>query len=1008
MTETARRLPDLERAGDRIYRLDIVPPTGVDEATRDSLVSAVSTGFINRRNQSGESFRPSIVYNNTQTGTSVLDTLIEKFEQLGPGDSFDMAIAFINQGGLDQLLLTFDLMARRGVHGRLITGTYLSFTDPQALRTLLLYPDIDVRVYNDTEYKQGGLHAKGYAFRHGGTVDLIVGSSNITERALQANMEWNLAVSSAADGDVVDSFYSVYEQVWNAPCCVPLTPDFIADYEVAYRANQAKKVMATADGPAAHGVIEPNDMQRPALANLADERAQGEPRALVISATGTGKTYLTAFDVKQCAPKPRRVLFIVHRERIAKAALKSFRRVLGDAYSSYGLYGGGNTDVDANCLFCTIQTLSRSDNYRQFSPREFDYIIVDEVHRVGGSTYQRVLDYFEPRFLLGMSATPERNDGFDVFEFFNYQVAYEIRLQQALENHLVAPFHYFGITDEAFAPKLEGGEPDYAAEAKAIIDQSRKFGYSGPRLKCLIFCSRNVESERVAEEMSRLGARVVSLAGASTDDERENAMERLEAPDGPHALDYIITVDIFNEGVDIPTVNQVVMVRPTESAIVFVQQLGRGLRINPEKDYVCVVDFIGNYQNNYNIPIALNGDRSFEKERLRHDVHSGGAFIPGTTSIQFDEVSRKKVLRSINKANFTKMSLLRDAYKNLRRRLGRIPTLEDFRDWGEASPYNIFDSKSLGSYHEFLTRCEPDYHVHFNEDQRAILRFVSCELANGKRPTDLVLLRSLMESGGAPVRLSDIASEVRAAEEMRGAYRPGRDYTRELHNACRVLSLEFYPTATRSKYPALLTRNDDAAKPTQQLLDALADTEFKRQLEEVIDFGLHTFELEYADASPQSRLCINSRYTRKDACRLLCWDKNEEGTINGYAFKTSDWVIFVTYEKAADVAASIRYRDELVSQEDFIWYSQSNRSLQSEDYRKLSRFDPATTRIHLFIKKSDSEGSDHYYLGCVRPHIGQITEEKQRNDAGKELPILRVPFTLEHPVARETFRYLTS
>ena len=298
--------------------------------------------------------------------------------------------------------------------------------------------------------------------------------------------------------------------------------------------------------------------------------------------------------------------------------------------------------------------------------------------------------------------------------------------------------------------------------------------------------------------------------------------------------------------------------------------------------------------------------------------------------------------------------------------------------------------------------------MHFNEDQRAILRFVSCELANGKRPTDLVLLRSLMESDGAPVRLSDIASEVRAAEEMRGAYRPGRDYTRELHNACRVLSLEFYPTATRSKYPALLTRNDDAAKPTQQLLDALADTEFKRQLEEVIDFGLHTFELEYADASPQSRLCINSRYTRKDACRLLCWDKNEEGTINGYAFKTSDWVIFVTYEKAADVAASIRYRDELVSQENFIWYSQSNRSLQSEDYRKLSRFDPATTRIHLFIKKSDSEGSDHYYLGCVRPHIGQITEEKQRNDAGKELPILRVPFTLEHPVARETFRYLTS
>lgn len=208
MAEAARRLPDLSRVGNKTYSLEIVPPAGMDPATRDDLVSGVSTGFINRQNLSSESFRPSIVYNNTQAGTSVLETLIEKFEQLQQGDSFDMAIAFINQGGLDQLLLTFDLLKARGVRGRLITGTYLTFTDPQALRTLQLYPNIDVRIYNDTTYKQGGLHAKGYAFHHGETVDLIVGSSNITERALQANMEWNLSVSSAADGDIVDSFHS--------------------------------------------------------------------------------------------------------------------------------------------------------------------------------------------------------------------------------------------------------------------------------------------------------------------------------------------------------------------------------------------------------------------------------------------------------------------------------------------------------------------------------------------------------------------------------------------------------------------------------------------------------------------------------------------------------------------------------------------------------------------------------------------------------------------------------
>ena len=997
----AAELMSISNLPDDVWHIEYTVESATGERHETGqLITSISSGLVNRRIDAREDFKPTIVYNDHRTGQSVLTRISDELRNLQAGDEFRFAVAFINKGGLNLLLMLFDELRERGVRGKILTGTYLAFNDPQAFATLLDYSDmIETRVFDEPEHN--GLHTKGYYFRHGNLVNLLVGSSNLTNSALKGNLEWNLAVSSRAEGSLVERFEEAFDLAWNSPESRPLTREFCESY-ATYRQNlRSQGVVPIA--AAKTGPIEPNAMQAEALGNLALCRDEGKPRALVISATGTGKTYLAALDVKQAEPK--RVLFVVHRERIAAAAKASFERVLGDRYT-YGLYGGEHRDLEATALFSTVQTLSRADNLAQFDSHEFDYIIFDEVHRAGAEGYQRLFKHFEPAFLLGMSATPERTDGFDIFAMFDHVVAYEIRLQKALENRLITPFQYFGVSTLDGTDSDVRTDKDYQAEAAEIDRQSRKYGFSGPRLKGLIFCSRIEECEAVSRELDLLGYRTMALTGATSDAEREDAMRRLEQDEQEGALDYLISVEIFNEGIDIPTVNQVVMVRPTESAIVFVQQLGRGLRTCTEKEYVTIIDFVGNYSKNYNIPIALNGNRTLRKEELRHLVAADGAYIPGNTTIQFDAIARQRVLKSINETNFSKAAFFRDAYRMLKRRLGRIPSLEDFREWGEASPYLVFECASLGSYHEFLSKYDKDdYHVSFDKTQRAILKFVSREIADGKRPTDLLALRQLMLG---PTTLGEITSSVKSWDKLAGIHDHNLDLLAEALSAVRVLSLEFFVPAARSKNVSLCQPADQHGRvlPTEEFTRACTDAEFCRQLDELIDFGLKTCELEHNRPFGHSRLCINDRYSRKDACRLLCWEKNEEGTINGYTFRDSDWVIFVRYDKPSSVAASMRYRDELVTRDQFVWYTQNNRTLNSKDYQRLSQFDPATQRIHLFVKKEDSEGTDHYYLGTVRPQVDKITQEQHPNDDGRLLPILRVPMLLDREVSMETFHYL--
>ena len=347
--------------------------------------------------------------------------------------------------------------------------------------------------------------------------------------------------------------------------------------------------------------------------------------------------------------------------------------------------------------------------------------------------------YFKPKFWLGMTASPDTNQ-YDIYSIFDHHIAYEIRLQQALEEDLLCPFHYFGITDLEIDGKVfddSAGVKNFSnlisdARVDYVIDKANYYGFSGERVKGLIFCSRKDEAKELSRKFNERGLRTEVLTGEDDQTRRETVIARLtDDEDVDNQLDYIFTVDIFNEGVDIPEINQVIMLRPTQSPVVFIQQLGRGLRKFEGKEYVVILDFIGNYMNNFMIPIALSGDRSYNKDAMRRYIREGARVIPGSSTIHFDEISKRRIYASIDTARTNDMKLLKESYTTLKYKLGRIPTIRDFKEFGAIDVTKIFEK--CGSYYGFLKKYETDYHVQLTKQEELIVEYFSKKLIAYKR-----------------------------------------------------------------------------------------------------------------------------------------------------------------------------------------------------------------------------------------------------------------------------------
>lgn len=958
-----------------------------------ALLSAAKTAFLDSGYPSEECYRPQVVTNDRRHGRDVLSVVKR---ELSTCDSFDLCVAFVAESGLQMLVQVLSELRDRGIKGRILTSTYLNFNSPAVFRKLLEYRNITTRVY------QGSLHAKGYVFESDGAATVILGSSNLTQTALTCNKEWNILFRSHENGEMIHAIRSEFDGLWDSVESVDLAAEWIDSYgayrrehgQVPSKAARSFEAAPRFSAPCMPSSpdIRPNVMQESALEALSVLHRRDEPRALLVSATGTGKTYLSAFDVQ--AVRPARVLFLAHRQRILSASMKSYSRLLGDDYS-YGLYDPVDPDAkDATCLFAMCSTICR--HLDDFDPRGFDYIVIDEAHRAGASSYQSILSYFKPSFMLGMTATPSRTDGYDVFALFNHVIAYQITLQDALENEMLVPFHYFGIADLSIDYEERDDFSLFSRlvseeRVRHIIEKIEDYTVDRENRRGLIFCNRNEEAVELSRMFNVRGFRTLALSGGNSDAERDAAIARLEAGE----IEYIFSVDIFNEGVDIPSVNQIIMLRRTESAIVFVQQLGRGLRKSDGKECALVLDFIGNYQKNFFVPVALSGDKTYNKDNLRKIVKEGSAAIPGASTVSFDRVSEARIYRAIDGGDFTAAKFLRSEYSDLRRMIGRIPDLLDFDHNGSIDPLLIF--KKFGSYHAFLQKYESEYDTEFDSAQCSILKFISQKLANGKRFEELFMLRELL--------LGHRAASVDLIDSAVSTYRK-KSQESTMASAFTVLYGDF---ASGRDFVPLVAVGEDGYSLTGAFARALGDNEFRRQVLEVVEFGLSRHRAAYGETYKDTSFVLYAKYTYEEVCRLLEWDKNVNGqNIGGYKYdkKTNTYPVFINYDKDPEISDSIKYEDRFLSDRELVAISKQPRDLSSPEIQRLMAWPSNGMKTYLFMRKNkNDEGSkEFYFLGEMYP-TGEFNPIVM---AGANKKAVEITYRLDCPVRHDIYEFMTS
>lgn len=653
----------------------------------------------------------------------------------------------------------------------------------------------------------------------------------------------------------------------------------------------------------------------------------------------------------------------------------------------------------------------------------------DEAHHVPADTYQKVMKHFTPKLWLGMTATPDKRDdnieGRNVYELFDHQIAYEIRLQQAMEENLLCPFHYFGITDLAIIGDDEEASRDFSVltsdeRIKHIINEADYYGYSGDKVKGLIFCSSIKETEELSEKFNHMinpstgqKFRTIALNGSASEQERQNAFERLamnkeDATADHEPLDYIFSVEILNEGVDIVEVNQVIMLRPTQSPIVFIQQLGRGLRKAYGKEYVVILDFIGNYNNNFMIPIALSGDRTYNKDNIRRYIMEGGRVIPGASTVHFDEISRKRIFVSVDKANFSDIKLIRENYTNLKNKLGHIPRLLDFDDYGEMDVIRIFDNNSLGSYYKFLVKYEKEYKIRLSENEEKVIEFVSKKLANGKRIQELRMLKRMLAYARGSSKLGLFAG---LSEDMKEYGKIVSQNQKE--NIVNVMTNEFPAGSGKKTYSQCVFIEDDGTdyKPTKTFMQMLLNDKFYEMLQELVEFGIRRYERNYKNTYKQTDLVLYQKYTYEDVCRLLNWEQNEVPlNIGGYKFdkKTKTFPVFINYDKSENISDTTKYEDHFIpgSRDRLIAISKSGRTLKSEDVQNFLKAKERGIQVELFVRKNkdDKISKEFYYLG----HMTASGNTKEFTMVNTEKTAVEIEWILDVPVREDIYEYIVN
>lgn len=908
-----------------------------------------------------------------QDDSTVYETLKGLFANC---KSFCLSVAFISFSGYQLLIDTLTEMEEKGIKGKVLTSDYLGFTDPVSINRLHQFKNIQLKMYQVNQ-KTAGFHSKGYIFEYDDCYKILIGSANITQSALKSNIEWNLQIISKKDNKVVENILKEFDILMNQATTV--TDEFVEKYENYYQ--KIKKIRSSAELDAEGIVLVPNYFQELALERLKELRQQGKNKAIAIGSTGIGKTFFAVFDVLQFEPK--RVLYLVHNENILKSAKASFERVIKT--KKYGFFSGGKKEINEDFLFSTVQTMSKDNNLSLFHDDTFDYIIYDEAHRATSPSYQKIMNYFNPKFMLGLTATPDRCDGENVYKLFDYNIASDIRMEEALNHDLLCPFHYFGIRDNVDLSNIDYRNVDKIADAlmaaqdrvSFIISKMEHYGHDGEKRKALGFCQNKKHAKFMTDAFNLAGYPSVCLTGEDSLETREEYIKKLQ--DENDKIQVIFTVDIFNEGVDIPCINLILMLRPTASPIIFTQQLGRGLRKAQSKEFLTVLDFISNYNRNYMIALALSG-KQYDKDGVIVRAKNNFNNLRGNTNIELDPITKQEIINQLNNTNFNELKYLRQSYNEYSNYKGKkILNLIDFFSCDNA-PDPVKYINYAGHYLAFIEKVLGENKYNLNLEENQLLKYFS-NLMPLRRINEFLLLKMILLNEN--VKFEDFFIELQKLVD-------NLDVASARHTF-NSFKGDYLDKEEFKKYGNYFEIRDDIISFSLKTKDILQNKDVFLHLLDLTEYGI----LRYLDDFKNINyglpfLKIYESYKMRNMGKLSNYTKIESSIRGQGVWHDSydNYYLFADINKSEGIKDSLNYDDYFKSNRIFHWQSPNG---TTQDSKEGIIFTKGTKPLHLFVRKDKKENMYFIYVGKVRPIY---------YDGNKPITI---DFELEHELPKTIF-----
>ena len=913
----------------------------IDEAKTLLEISTDSSKLLSKH-----AMRPATSISNSYlfTGDANMPLVLELKREIATSDSVDMLVSFLKVSGIAMLRDAFHELTSKGGKLRIICTTYMGATDSQAVRELAELPNTEIHISYDTKHTR--LHAKSYIFhRRTGFSTAYIGSSNLSSAAITDGREWNMKISSHDQPDVFSQMKETFDVYWMSGEFEPFSLSDMDKLEEAISREKShgerkeERISYSFD-------INPYPFQQAILDKLdAERQIWGHKRNLVVAATGTGKTVISAFDYRNFVSnhpgKINRLLFAAHREEILQQSMECFRGVLRD-YNFGDLLTGKNKPSQLNYLFASIQTINSRDLTDKFDEDYFDFIIVDEFHHAAAQSYNKLLKYFKPQILLGLTATPERMDGKDILSFFDgHHIAAEIRLPEAIERQLLCPFHYYGITDSTDLSSLKwsaGGYDkselenvytlsEYGAQRRAglILNSIPRYVDDVSAIRCIGFCVSIRHAQFMADFFNAHGMKSLCLTGISEESDRKEAKRLLEERE----VNFIFVVDLYNEGVDIPSIDTVLFLRPTESLTIFLQQLGRGLRVSKGKEFLTVLDFIGQANKKYRFEDKFQALLTNTKRGILTEIKEGFVSVPSGCYIELERKSKEIILSNIKEALGNRSSII-ERIRSFESDSGLKISLESFLDYTQIPLREIY---RYGSFSKLCMEAGVREYKEEPLDDAMKLVFPRLAFADSRRWIDCIL--SLLRKPEA------ITEEMCNSTEL---------------SMLAMFLFTFYQNPTINRID-LINNVKKCPVILEEIIELL---DYKRKHIDFIDRPV--------DIGEEISLDCYCTYSRDQILSALGhYNPNivRQGVVHIEAKKVD--LLFITLNKSdKEFSPTTLYNDYAISKEQFHWESQSTTSDTSETGQRYIHHKEMGSHIFLFVReqKSNRYGSCPYtFLG---------------------------------------------